>query len=254
MKPARRIQCEQRGPEWIRLHVGTITASGVPAIMLPPTKRASTREGVSFPAGSEARERAEYRENKVLERLYGVAVENYVTPAMKHGIYYEPFACQLYEAMEQEPLEEIGFAFHPEWDWLGCSPDRIVNGIGGLEAKCPTPKVHEQYFRDVSLLVADYRAQVLTGLAVFKELDWWDLISFHPNAPIDHKIVKAPRFHRSDWKNEIEEVEEAAAKMNKEIEDELEQRGYPRDFWQRHYEIAGYEEADDERNRVEIHR
>jgi len=229
---SRVIVCTQGDDLWTAARVGRITGSNIDALLAPPTTRQSTRKGVVCLAGTEALEKAEYRQKLVVERIYGRAVNNVTTQYMKDGSDREPFARMIYEAETQTPVELVGFALHPEWDWLGCSPDGIMPALkGGTELKCPTEMVHLAYADKPETLADEYEGQCLTGLICFPEFDWWDCSAFNPFAPDGIKLVKAPRFHRSDWAETIARIEDEAQQMNAQIEAEIARRGLPPTVW-----------------------
>lgn len=221
---SRIFYCEQQGDLWFAAHRGRITGSKFGAVMAVPTTRASSRQGVRFEAGSEAQDKADYRYKLVVERLYKHTADNYVTRAMEDGLTREPFARMLYEAEIQQKVEQIGFALHPLWDWLGCSPDGLITA-GGVELKCPTDGEHDGYAQKPQLMVDKYKWQCLTGLACFPSFEFWDLCSFNPYAPARIKLLSY-RFFRSDWADAITELEASAQKFNQEIEEEIARRGF----------------------------
>ena len=125
----------------------------------------------------------------------------------------------------------MGFALHPEWDWFGSSADGLVAEAGGVELKCPTEMTHDGYCANIDLLVQEYKGQVLGNLVCFPTREWWDLASFHPYAPDEIKLLKAPRFHRSDWKETLDIIEAKAQELNAQIEAEIAKRGLPATEW-----------------------
>jgi hypothetical protein len=237
---SRIIGHDQTSDLWQAARVGRITGSRIPDLLAPPTTRASTRKGVSYPAGSEAQVKEDYRNDLVIERIYWRAVDHATNKAMKDGTEREPFARELYgaelfRAGEIEgPVEQVGFCLHPEWDWLGCSPDGLVDDIGGVELKSPTEPTHDAYCRDVNLLVEAYKGQVLSGFTCFPKRQWWDLCSFQPYAPNTKEIpilLRAPRFYRSDWQETIAKIEDEAKNMNAQVEAAIAKRGLPPTEW-----------------------
>jgi hypothetical protein len=150
---------------------------------------------------------------------------------MKDGSDREPFARMLYEADMQQPVELVGFALHPAWDWFGASADGLVGDDGGVELKCPAETTHDAYAANLDALVEEYKGQVLGNLVCFPDREWWDLVSFQPYAPDSIKLLKAPRFHRSDWAETIEEIEVKACEMNVQIEAAIAKRGLPPTEW-----------------------
>jgi hypothetical protein len=228
---SRIIRCTQGSDLWIAARVGRITGSNVDTLLAPVTTRQSTRKGVVCPAGTEALERVEYRQKLIVERVYGRAVNNVTTSYMKDGSDREPFARMLYEADMQQPVELVGFALHPAWDWFGASADGLVGDDGGVELKCPAETTHDAYAANLDALVEEYKGQVLGNLVCFPDREWWDLVSFQPYAPDSIKLLKAPRFHRSDWAETIEEIEVKAYEMNMQIEAAIAKRGLPPTEW-----------------------
>ena len=228
---SRIIHCVQNDDLWNAARVGRITGSRIDDLLAPPTTRASTRDGVSYPAGTEALAKVKYRRELMIERIYGRAGDHCVTSYMKDGSDREPFARMVYEAEMQTPVELVGFALHPEWDWFGCSPDGLVGDKGGLELKCPTEGVHLSYVDNPMLLAEEYKGQCLTGLSCFPELEWWDCGAFNPFAPDAIKFIKAPRFWRPDWAQTIAEIEDKAQERNAQVEAEIAKRGIPPTQW-----------------------
>lgn len=223
---SRIIRCSQQSDLWLAARIGRITGSRLADVMAPPTTRASTRKGVSCPAGSEALAREQYRKELVVERIYRKHLNHYVTPAMQYGIDREPFARMLYEADTSQVVEQVGFALHPEWDWFGCSADGLCGDDGGVELKGPTDMVHDGYAADPQTLAHEYKWQCLGCLICFPERTWWDLCSFSPNAPDAIKLVKF-RFHRRDWETTIDSIEAQSFIMHEQVEAEIARRGLP---------------------------
>lgn len=232
MRSGRIFRCAQGSDLWLAAKVGRISASNIDCLLAPPTTRASTRKGVSCPAGTEALAKTDYFNKLVVERIYGRATDSYVTRQMQEGIDREPYARMLYEANLQGEfpgmtVELVGFALHPEWDWWGSSADGLVGTDGGVELKAPAETTHDGYATDPNTLVEDYKGQVLSNLICFPEREWWDLVSFSPYAPDVLKLVKAPRFYRSDWAETIAKIEYEAQVMNERVETEISRRGLP---------------------------
>ena len=228
---SRIIKCTQGDDLWCAARVGRITGSNIDALLAPPTTRQSTRKGVVCPAGTEALEYAEYRQKLIVERIYGRAVNNVTTQYMKDGSDREPFARMIYEAEVAMPVELVGFVLHPLWDWFGASPDGLVGDDGGVELKCPAEMTHDAYAANLDVLVEEYKGQVLGNLICFPAREWWDLASFQPYAPDSLKLLKAPRFHRSDWAQTIAEIEDKAQQLNAQIEKAIAERGLPPTQW-----------------------
>lgn len=223
---SRIIRCTQQSDLWLAARIGRITGSRLGDLMASPTTKASYRKGVPFPAGSEALAKSEYRKELVVERIYRRASSHYVTRAMEQGVEREPYARMLYEADTMQVVEQVGFALHPTWDWFGCSADGLCGEDGGVELKCPTNMVHDDYAADPHVLAEEYKWQCLGCMVCFPECSWWDLCSFNPDAPDKYKLVKY-RFHRETWGTTIAAIESSAMEMNEQVEILIEKRGLP---------------------------
>jgi hypothetical protein len=91
---------------------------------------------------------------------------------------------------------------------------------------------HDGYAANLDTLVEEYKGQVLGNLVCFPEREWWDLSSFQPYAPDSIKLLRAPRFHRSDWAETIALIEDKAQEMNAQVEKAIADRGFPPTAWQ----------------------
>lgn len=224
----RLFKCQQQSDLWNAARRGRITGSGVMAMIAPPITRASTRG----PAGTEAAAKASYRKQLIVERVYKREVNHYVSRAMEEGLEREPYARMLYEAeVLQDTVTQVGFALHPEWDFFGCSPDSVCWAKkGGQEFKCPTDQTHDSYCQDLQSFIDEYKGQSLAGLICFPDFEWWDQYSFSPYAPDSIKLV-GYRFHRSDWAETIQEIQDAALEFNSEVEAIIAARGLPPTVW-----------------------
>ena len=60
--------------------------------------------------------------------------------ATEYGTNYEALAAVEYLGATGLMAEECGFFVHPEHDWLGASPDGLIEDDGVLEIKCPFSK------------------------------------------------------------------------------------------------------------------
>ena len=57
--------------------------------------------------------------------------------ATDYGKTHEPIAAMSYLAGTGNHPEECGLFVHPEYDWLGASPDALIDDDGLVEIKCP---------------------------------------------------------------------------------------------------------------------
>lgn len=227
---SRLFRCSQQSDLWFCSRRGRITGSRLRDMMAEPTTRASTRNGVQCPAGTEALAKATYRRELVVERITNVGINHFVTRAMEDGIERERFARMLYEADTQQVVELVGFALHPQWDFFGASVDGLCEDAGGVEFKCPTELTHDLYLSDPQALADEYQWQCIAGFICFPDRQWWDLVSFGPHFPDPYKLIRY-RFHRSDVAEKIKATEDEAWKFNEEIEAEIARRGLPPTVW-----------------------
>ena len=120
-----------------------------------------------------------------MERITGKLTEGYSNAAMKRGIDMEPMARQSYEVEYLTLVEECGFIEVDEW--LGCSPDGLVDDDGMIQIKCPSYNTHIGYIVNDEV-PKDYYVQMQTELYVSGR-KWNDFVSFHPDLPMYVKRV-----------------------------------------------------------------
>lgn len=73
------------------------------------------------------------------------------SPALSHGVKYEPIATTMYQSRYGVTVHEFGLIKHPRHDFLGASPDGISDLGVMLEIKCPykrivSDSIMEQYY------------------------------------------------------------------------------------------------------------
>jgi exodeoxyribonuclease (lambda-induced) len=120
----------QGSPEWLKARAGKITASNAWKIVDRTAKGLPTADHTNF------------KFSLVTERLTGEAAPTFVNEAMRHGTNTEPEARAFFATLYDACVEEVGFITHPEFDFMGCSPDGIIGGDTLLEIKCLTTKSH----------------------------------------------------------------------------------------------------------------
>lgn len=104
----------QRSPEWLEARKGKITASLAGAILGVDKNRGP------FSAWQE---------------IMGHKKQT-VNAAMDYGARNEAKARREYEAESGNIVQETGFWLHPDFDWLGASPDGLIGANGLVEVKC----------------------------------------------------------------------------------------------------------------------
>jgi len=125
---------EQRSMEWFRLRGNMLTASDLASAL-----------GVNFFKGPDS---------LILEKCGYKKFSGNENTA--RGIRLEPIVRDMYDAKYNTKTHEIGLLVHPEYQWLGGSPDGVTNEGILIEIKCPKklcPKIPEYYYPQVQLLM-----------------------------------------------------------------------------------------------------
>lgn len=117
---------EQRSEEWFAQRVGRITGSKIGAIL-----------GLSPFATPDDVLRDMVREYHGAEKDFKGNI------ATEHGTRNEPNALADYVIETGNQVNEAPFVLHPDFDWLGASPDGYVGDDKLIEIKCPFGKRHE---------------------------------------------------------------------------------------------------------------
>lgn len=159
---------EQGTPEWAALRVGIPTASQLSKVITPKTRKPSSQ-------------RESFIDELLAERLMKHPAGFDGTGFTDRGIALEAEARAWYELVADQDVERVGFVMHDRLDF-GCSPDGLVGESGGVEFKCPSPKVHAGYLRRPSQLVGAHELQAQGCMLATGRL-WWDLVSYHPEMP-----------------------------------------------------------------------
>jgi len=167
------VPCEQGSSEWVAARLGIPTASQYHRIVTPKTGKLS--------AGAHG-----YICELLAESMMGASLDPFVSEWMERGSDLEDSAIAKYEFDRDVDCTAVGFILH-DTVMTGCSPDRLVGDDGGLEIKCPSPRVHVENMLGMS---DKYRVQC-QGTMWITGRKWWDLMSFHPDMP--NAIVRVER-------------------------------------------------------------
>jgi hypothetical protein len=97
---------------------------------------------------------------------------------MTRGTEMEPEAILAYEERTGYKVQRVGFVSLGEW--LGFSPDGLIDLDGGVETKCPKITTHLDWI-DAGILPPEHKWQVKYSLAVSGR-KYWDFVSYHPDA------------------------------------------------------------------------
>jgi len=115
---------EQRTPEWFAARAGRVTASGAGALLgLSP----HTSEADGF--------------RSLVRSMHGMPSEFVGNVATEYGTFHEAGALVEYCMETGATVWSLGFAEFN--DWLGASPDGLIDHYGMLEIKCPFGKRNE---------------------------------------------------------------------------------------------------------------
>lgn len=159
------LQFEQRSPEWYAARRGIPTASEFGNIITP-------KKG-EYAAAADT-----YINQLIDELVRPNAPESF--SGNRHtlrGEALEPEARELYAFETDEEPEQVGFILNDEGT-LGCSPDSLIRGVGGLEVKSPDGPTHVKWMR-AGRLPDEHKPQV-HGSLIITERDWWDFMSYCP--------------------------------------------------------------------------
>ncbi len=114
--------------------------------------------------------------------------EHFSNEHTDRGNELEPIARSMYELENGLIVEEVGFIEYN--DYIGCSPDGLINVDGGLEIKSPEDKIYFKILMEGEKEIAsDYIWQCQMNLLI-SERKWWDLMFYNPNFKIPFKIFR----------------------------------------------------------------
>ncbi len=152
--------------QWFAARRGMLTASRV-ADALAMLKN-----------GKPSESRRKLAHELVAERVTGILVERYVTPAMTWGIEQQHNALIAYEERTGNICGPELFVLHPTIDWFGATPDSLVGDDGLVETKCPTTPTHVAWTL-AGEVPEQHKPQMLAQLACTGR-KWVDFVSFDP--------------------------------------------------------------------------
>lgn len=176
---------EQRSEDWRAQRAGRITASCF-ADAIAMNKKKPTEPTAA---------RTTYMRTVVAEILSGRPKHEISSKSLSWGTEAEVFARRAYELETGLIVVKSEFVTHPLYDFIGASPDGLIDDDGGLEMKCPhDEQVHIGTWLDG--MPADHVAQVQGNMMVTGR-KWWDFVSFDPRQNTDYQIY-IERIERDD--------------------------------------------------------
>jgi putative phage-type endonuclease len=111
---------EQRSKEWYEARKGKLTGSNIGAALgLNPWKK------------------PEDLIRQMVRDYHGAESEFTGNIATEYGTLHEPLATMDYMGLTGNFVEECGFFVHPDYNWLGASPDGLISDELLIEIKCP---------------------------------------------------------------------------------------------------------------------
>jgi hypothetical protein len=177
---------DQRSDGWFEQRAGKITGSMMHVVALP-------RERGKFKSGPrkdqdrpQLKALTDYAHQLAAERLTGKPRVQAKGAALAWGRDVEPAAVAAYQAETGTIVTPCGFIEHPLHDFIGASPDFLVDDDGGGEVKSPeSSEVHLETL--LTGLPPEHIEQIQGGLWVTGR-KWWDFVSFHPDFPADLRL------------------------------------------------------------------
>lgn len=188
---------EQRTEEWRLARAGKITASRfADAIdMTQPEPGAVYKSGPrkgqpKLPTSSAARNK--HMREIVFERISAVATHEVGGYATRWGTDVESFACEAFELETGFLVTPGQFITHPDYPFIGCSPDGLISTDGGYESKCPMDEaVHINTWLNG---MPDEHTPQVQGCMLVTGRQWWAFVSYDPRVAerfrLYHQIVK----------------------------------------------------------------
>lgn len=155
-------EIEQQSKEWFDMRKGKMTASHATAI-------GNCWKGLDS-----------YILEMMSETFSSAEKEHYSNDHTDRGNELEPQARSLYELEKMVTVDQVTFIEYNEY--IGCSPDGLIDEEWGLEIKCPKDSVFFKMLLDGTekAIDSDYLWQVQMNLWATKR-KWWDLVFYNPN-------------------------------------------------------------------------
>lgn len=149
---------DQNSDEWMALRLGKFTASSFADLFMAKTTKGYQNAIIKV----------------AYERVTGECQETFSNKWMARGHEMEPFARNNYELYTLNDIEDGGFYEYS--DFIGASPDgKIAGENAGIELKCPSFQVYNEYLKSGSL-PKNYYWQIHGQLLCTE----WDYIDYMP--------------------------------------------------------------------------
>ena len=155
-------EIKQGSEEWFAIKAGKFSASNFHRLITPTGKPSSQAEKYIYQVAG--------------ERILGYPEETYQNQWMARGSELEDEARKYYEFITGHKVRQVGFVEIDEF--VGCSPDGLIDEDGGLEIKCPALATHVKYLLD-DKMPSEYIPQVQGNMYVTGR-EWWAFLSYYP--------------------------------------------------------------------------
>lgn len=189
---------EQRSEGWFEDRAGKITASAfVDAIAMTEAGefyKSGPKKGQPKPV-RRLEASLKYMRLLAFERISSVPKHQVSSQSLNWGKEIEDSARTMYELRTGAICEQVGFLQHPQYDFIGGSPDSLVDDDGALEIKCPHDEaVHIETW--LSGMPEDHMPQVQGNIWISNR-KWLDFVSFDPRAAPEIRLY-VQRIPRDD--------------------------------------------------------
>jgi len=154
----------QNSDEWMEIRRGRFTASSFADLFMSKST-AGYKKAIR---------------KVVYERLTGESPESFKSDYMDRGHEIEPLAREQYEINSFNTVKNGGFFELDEW--VGCSPDGLIDDDGLLEIKSPAYNTFIDYLLS-GQVPSEYTYQIQGQLYVTGR-KWTDFVAYHPSLPI----------------------------------------------------------------------
>lgn len=155
--------------QWHADRSGRITASRFKDVM---AWGKADKTGKRLPQSA----RTTYMHELCFERLAKRAKHSVSSKSLAWGHEQEKPSHDAYEMLTGNVVTKSGFIVHPKYDWLGCSPDGLIDIDGGIESKNPfSEAIHVRTWLDG--MPEEHMPQV-QGCMFVTGRKWWDFLSF----------------------------------------------------------------------------
>lgn len=189
--------------QWKKDRAGKITASRFCDVM------AYSKKDGSKPLKA----RQDYIFELATERLTGEPLEGFTAKATDYGKEVEPHGRAAYEADTGLIVELVDFVQHPDFPFVGASPDFLAGKDGGGELKCPyNSAVHLATIRDG---MPEGHIEQVQGCLWVTGRRFWDFCSYDPRMPEHLRLYRQRVLPDPAY---FAKLESECLKLNAEVE------------------------------------